>query len=186
MRGCIGVDSRPGEGSTFWLEIPMTQADQPAIVTEGIEAGAGAPSLPLLANLPAGLNVLLAEDNELNRELARELLLLHGLTVHTATNGREAVSLAANPDQAVDLILMDMQMPEMDGLEATRLVRAMPHRQQVPVIAMTANASLNDRQRCVDAGMNDHLPKPFDLTRLTLTLHRWLVPPPDDGGGPAS
>lgn len=176
MGGHIGVDSRPGEGSTFWLEIPMTQPDPTdALDTATTPADS---SLPMMAKLPAGLNVLLAEDNELNRELACELLQLHGLTVHTATNGREAVSLAANPNQTLDLILMDMQMPEMDGLEATRLVRAMPHRQQVPVIAMTANASLDDRQRCIDAGMNDHLPKPFELTRLTLTLQRWLAPPP--------
>lgn len=183
MGGCIGVDSRPGEGSTFWLEIPMTQTDQTATM-DTASAPADA-SLPVLAKLPAGLNVLLAEDNELNRELACELLQLHGLTVHTASNGREAVSLAANPSQAIDLILMDMQMPEMDGLQATRLVRAMPHRQHVPVIAMTANASLDDRQRCIDAGMNDHLPKPFELTRLTLTLQRWLAPPPEDGSRPA-
>lgn len=184
MGGCIGVDSRPGGGSTFWLEIPMTQAERPA--PAGNDMDPDAPSLPMLTHLPAGLNVLLAEDNELNRELACELLQLHGLTVHTASNGREAVALAANSDQAIDLILMDMQMPEMDGLEATRLVRDMPHRQQVPIIAMTANASLDDRQRCIDAGMNDHLPKPFELTRLTLTLQRWLAPPPDERGGPVS
>jgi two-component system, sensor histidine kinase and response regulator len=79
-----------------------------------------------------------------------------------------------------------MQMPEMDGLEATRLLRRMPHRQAVPIIAMTANASVDDRQRCIDAGMNDHLPKPFELTRLTQTLQRWLAPRADQGGGPAA
>lgn len=184
MGGRIGVDSQPGRGSTFWLEIPLEQ--QATASPPRAEASAAPPHAPMLAGLPAGLHVLLAEDNDLNRELACELLKLHGLTVHTAANGREAVELAAHVDQPIDLILMDMQMPEMDGLEATRLLRRMPHRQQVPVIAMTANASLDDRQRCIDAGMNDHLPKPFELTRLTQALKRWLASPADQGGGPAA
>ncbi len=187
MGGRIGVDSQPGQGSTFWLEIPMQQ--ETVAPPPSPEASLEAPHAPMLTGLPAGLHVLLAEDNDLNRELACELLKLHGLTVHTAANGREAVEFAAHVDQPIDLILMDMQMPEMDGLEATRLLRRMPHRQQVPVIAMTANASLDDRQRCIDAGMNDHLPKPFELTRLTQALKRWLAPRAADqgvGGGPAT
>jgi CheY-like chemotaxis protein/nitrogen-specific signal transduction histidine kinase len=183
MGGRIGVNSQPGAGSTFWLEVPLMEpAAEP---TASIESAAEAPPAPKLAELPAGRHILLAEDNELNRELASELLKLHGLTVHTTSNGREAVEFAAHVDQAIDLILMDMQMPEMDGLEATRLLRRMPHRQQVPVVAMTANATLEDRQRCLDAGMNDHLPKPFELERLTVTLKRWLTPTPaDSGSGP--
>ncbi len=186
MGGRIGVDSQPGQGSTFWLEIPLQQ--EASASPPSPETSTEAPHAPMLAGLPAGLHVLLAEDNDLNRELACELLKLHGLTVHTAANGREAVEFAAHVDQTIDLILMDMQMPEMDGLEATRLLRRMPHRQQVPVIAMTANASLDDRQRCIDAGMNDHLPKPFELTRLTQALKRWLAPRAADqgSGGPAT
>ena len=181
MGGRIGVDSQPGQGSTFWLEIPLQQED--AALPQDTQTSAEPAHAPLLSGLPAGRQVLLAEDNELNRELACELLKLHGLTVHTAANGREAVEFAAHVDQPIDLILMDMQMPEMDGLEATRLLRRMPHRQQVPVIAMTANASLDDRQRCIDAGMNDHLPKPFELARLTQALKRWLAPRAADQGG---
>ena len=161
----------------------MTEEDIPA---RQEPATGEAHTTPMLANLPAGLQVLLVEDNDLNRDLACELLKLHGLTAHTAANGREAVDVAARTDLTLDLILMDMQMPEMDGLEATRLLRQMPHRQAVPIIAMTANASVDDRQRCIDAGMNDHLPKPFELTRLTQTLQRWLAPRADQGGGPAA
>lgn len=145
-----------------------------------------ASSMHMLAELPPGLHVLLAEDNDLNRELACELLQLHGLPVLTAANGNEAVECAARVEQPLDMVLMDMQMPGMDGLEATRLLRRMPHRRGVPVIAMTANASQEDRRRCMDAGMDDHLAKPFDLTRLTLTLRRWLTPHTAHGGGTAS
>ena len=162
--------------------MPRGEAPSP----RGVEAVTEPAHTPMLTELPAGRHILLAEDNDLNRELACELLKLHGLTVHTATNGREAIECAARTDQPIDLILMDMQMPEIDGLEATRLLRRMPHRQQVPVIAMTANASRDDRQRCIDAGMNDHLPKPFELTRLTETLKRWLAPRADEGDGPAT
>jgi PAS domain S-box-containing protein len=184
MGGSMGVNSRPGVGSTFWLELPAMATETQDAASPGTTPRGDAPlNAP---EWPPGLHVLLAEDNELNRELACELLQLLGLTVHTASNGQEAVACAARNDLPLDLILMDMQMPEMDGLEATRQLRQMPHRRQVPVIAMTANASLEDRQRCIDAGMNDHLPKPFELNRLSLTLRRWLARHPHQGGGPAS
>ena len=181
MGGSIGVISQPGEGSTFWLEVPLS--DEEGSGKTSPNATTDTTNKPESPPFSSNLHVLLAEDNDLNRELARELLQLLGLTVHTASNGHEALALAAQADQALDLILMDMQMPEMDGLEATRQIRQMPHRLNLPVIAMTANASLEDRQRCLDAGMNDHLSKPFELTRLTLILQRWL---PDTRKAPAN
>jgi CheY-like chemotaxis protein len=126
-----------------------------------------------------GRRVLLAEDNPINREVAEELLRSVGLEVQTAENGEQAVQLALDPDKhrAPDLILMDMQMPVMDGLEATRLIRrrAGPG---MPIVAITANAFDEDRQACLAAGMNDHLTKPFDSEALYATLLRWLPPTP--------
>ncbi|MDY0011481.1 MAG: PAS domain S-box protein [Rhodocyclaceae bacterium] len=123
-----------------------------------------------------GARILLAEDSPINQEVARQLLADVGLTVDTANDGREAASLAARTEY--DLILMDMQMPEMDGPEATRAIRALPGRAAVPIIALTANAFADDRQACLDAGMNDHVAKPVNPHILYATLLQWLQRPP--------
>jgi len=122
-----------------------------------------------------GRRVLLVEDNEINQEVARELLLRAGVMVDLAVNGREAVSRVAEADY--DAILMDVQMPVMDGLEATRRIRELDSpRATVPIIAMTANAMAEDAQRCLAAGMNDHLGKPVDVKLLNAVLIRWIAP----------
>jgi len=121
-----------------------------------------------------GARVLVVEDNELNRQVARELLQEAGVLVDLATNGQEGADLAGRRDY--DLVLMDMQMPVMDGLQATRLLRANPRLADLPIVAMTANAMEADRQRCLEAGMNDHLAKPIVPERLWATLQRWIVP----------
>jgi two-component system sensor histidine kinase/response regulator len=120
----------------------------------------------------AGASVLLAEDNAINQEVACELLRSAGIEVDVASDGAEAVAMAKA--HAYDLILMDVQMPMLDGLEATRRLRAVPARRDVPIVAMTANAFGEDRQACLDAGMNDHVAKPVDPGVLYSTLLRWL------------
>jgi PAS domain S-box-containing protein len=120
----------------------------------------------------AGHRVLLAEDNALNQEVAIDLLQHVGLLADLAADGEEAVSKAS--ENAYDLILMDLQMPKMDGLEATRRIRRMSLHAMTPIIAMTANAFEEDRQSCLDAGMNDHIPKPVDPNELYRTMLRWL------------
>ncbi len=123
--------------------------------------------------------VLLAEDNELNQEIAVELLSQLGITVETAENGRIAVEMVSrSPEGYYDLIFMDMQMPVLDGCGAAVEIRALPRSdiQTMPIIAMTANAFADDRRRTRDAGMNEHLDKPIDTARLSEVLHRWLKP----------
>ncbi|MDB5846713.1 MAG: hypothetical protein JWP29_465, partial [Rhodoferax sp.] len=125
----------------------------------------------LLAARHTGKRVLLAEDNPVNQELATDLLRMVGLVVETAEDGEQAVAMAlARP---YDIVLMDVQMPVMDGLEATRAIRLQAD-PRLPIIAMTANAFLDDRQACLDAGMNDHVAKPVNPQLMYATLLRWL------------
>jgi two-component system sensor histidine kinase/response regulator len=117
--------------------------------------------------------ILLAEDNVMNQEFAQELLELLGLEIDIAVNGRDAITLVETNSYA--LILMDMQMPEMDGIEATQHIRQMKHANEIPIIAMTANVSHEDRKRCFDAGMNDFIAKPIIPDNLYKILQRWLT-----------
>ncbi|MDD5295737.1 MAG: PAS domain S-box protein [Rhodocyclaceae bacterium] len=136
----------------------------------------------LLRSRQAGVHLLLVEDNPVNQEVALDILRDAGLQVDLAENGAEAV--AAVGRKSYDLILMDMQMPVMDGLDATRAIRLLPGRERVPIVAMTANAFEEDRLRCLEAGMNDHVGKPVTPEHLYAALLRWL--PEREGGGPAA
>lgn len=125
-----------------------------------------------LSALPDGTRVLVVEDHEVNQEVARDLLESFGCDVTLASDGKLGVAAAAAHD--FDVILMDLQMPTMDGFEATRVIRALDSpRASVPIIAMTANAMSEDRQRCLAAGMNDHVGKPVDHRQLLATLIKW-------------
>ena len=123
-----------------------------------------------------GLRVLLVEDNEINREIATELLTHAGLVVDCAENGRVACDKVAQNGRAYAGVLMDVQMPEMDGIEATAVIRRTWPAEELPVIAITAHAFDAERQRCLDVGMNDHVAKPVDPAQLIRTLNRWLKP----------
>ncbi|NQV02232.1 MAG: response regulator, partial [Bacteroidia bacterium] len=119
-----------------------------------------------------GAQILLVEDNKINQRVAQDLLTQAGLCVTIANNGKEAVELAETT--VFDVILMDIQMPEMDGFEATRTIRANTSEAHLPIIAMTANAMTGDREKCLAAGMNDHVPKPIEPKILFETLVKWI------------
>jgi len=170
MGGAVGVVSEPGVGSRFWFTAALT-AGQPAVVATPAGNGGG-DAEDALRRHATGRRVLLVEDNPINQEVANELLQTVALNVTVAHDGVEA--LAAAERQPFDLVLMDMQMPVMDGLEATRRLRAMPATRHVPIIAMTANAFDEDRAACLAAGMDDHVAKPVDPDRLYRVLRRWI------------
>ncbi len=131
-----------------------------------------APIIPRDAN---GIRILLVEDNEINQQVATELLESAGASVVIANNGAEAVKILSQGDQPppFDIVFMDLQMPEMDGYTAASLIRANPRTRELPIIAMTAHALVEERQRCLEAGMNEHLGKPIDPEALFATLLRW-------------
>lgn len=172
--GITEVLSKPVNASSLFdgltrLVTGATTAGSAAL-GRGARSGRGATNLEALA----GVRVLLAEDNLLNQQVASELLAEVGVVVVLADNGRMA--LALGQAEAFDAILMDMQMPEMDGLEATRALLALPDWKQTPIIAMTANAMAADRERCKEAGMVDFVAKPIEPDHLFKTLLRWCRP----------
>jgi CheY-like chemotaxis protein len=133
-----------------------------------------------------GIRILLVEDNEMNQQVARELLESAEAEVTIANNGAEAVRMLKEGAQTpmFDVVLMDVQMPEMDGYTATKVLRADPRFREIPILAMTAHALVEEKQRCLQAGMNDHLTKPIEPEALFATLKRWVKPHQMDGARP--
>ena len=168
MGGNIGVESAPGDGSVFWFAIPVIATEAPA--PEYAQCR-------ITETLPAeDAQVLMVEDHPINQMLLTKLLAKLGLKhIYKAENGYEA--LAAMEKQHFTLVLMDCQMPELDGYETTRFIREseaannLPH---LPIIAMTANAMVGDREKCLKTGMDDYMSKPIELVALRQTLGRWL------------
>ena len=166
MGGEIWVDSRPGHGSTFHFTARLQSvANEEAASATDSAATVTGPRF-------SGTRLLLVEDNELNREIAVELLSTSGLIIDVAGDGRQALQMLEL--QTYDGVLMDCMMPLMDGYEATRRIRAQKRFAQLPVIAMTANVLPEDRARCIDSGMNDHIGKPLDLEKALVTISRWV------------
>jgi signal transduction histidine kinase/CheY-like chemotaxis protein len=165
MGGDLTVESCEGAGSTFSFDIEVGLLDQPALASANAEAAA-----------PVSGRVLLAEDNLVNRRIAQAFLEKIGFSVDTVANGREAVDAAATGLYA--LALMDVQMPEMDGLSATEAIRqseSQAGRRRLPIVAMTANAMNGDRERCLEAGMDDYMSKPVSEEKLQQMVRQWLA-----------
>jgi CheY-like chemotaxis protein len=170
MGGEVGVSSTPGVGSTFWFTARLRRGARHPRLAHA--ASAHSAEAGLLA-ICAGVRILLAEDEPMNREVTLELLHAVIPDIDVALDGREALRLAQS--RPYDLILMDVQMPEMDGYEATRRIRALAGGARTPIIALTANAFAEDKARCLAAGMDDFLAKPFRPDALYGIMADWLL-----------
>jgi PAS domain S-box-containing protein len=185
MGGEVGLESTPDEGSRFWFRVPLEPASDAASVA--------APALqPVAAALSGRIgHVLVIEDNPVNRKVVAAMLGRLGHATDLAENGRDGVERVIS-GEAPDVVLMDVQMPEMDGIEATRRIRAWEREQgrpPLPIVALTAGAYPEDRQRCAEAGMNDFLSKPIEFPALQRVIGQWLpssAPAPAAVEAPAS
>lgn len=187
MGGCIGLESEIGEGSTFTVEIPFG-------VASNIELADRGDAFQVLARSDeksdadydfTGARIVVAEDNELNREIATEVIAMTGAEVIAVSTGTQAVAAFERSDPgSVDLVLMDIQMPEMDGYEATHAIRTLPRddARSVPIVAMTANAFIEDEERSRMSGMDGHLSKPLDIRLVYATIDGFLRARPRSGG----
>ena len=185
MGGTISVTSQPGQGTTFFFTLTAEAGDagdEPDACRHDLDK---APSDEVKARLARiqGSRILVVDDNDINLEIARELLESLGMLVVEAGGGEESVTKACG--DAFDLVFMDMQMPDVDGLEATRRIRRQslqtPRIAALPIVAMTANVLAVDRERCFEAGMNDHIAKPLDMNELIYCLLHWIAPRDDSG-----
>jgi PAS domain S-box-containing protein len=166
MAGTIAVESTPGRGTVFSFSVVLPAAHEGEI---------GTSTDPSAEFQPNSSRILLVEDNDINQEIAAAVLRRAGFTVTVASGGQEALGALEAEPEGFDLVLMDMQMPGMDGLTATRRIRELPGRAgRIPIIAMTANVLPAQVQACREAGMNDHIGKPFRRAELLAALGRWL------------
>ena len=169
MGGTMGVESAVGQGSTFWFTVRLDKAVD-TVLQETLNATESPESL--LRRKFSGTRVLLVEDEPINQEVSRHLLEEVGLQVDLAQDGLQALEMAGQNRYA--LIMMDIQMPNLNGIDATRAIRLLPKHGDVPILAMTANAYDEDRKACIAAGMNDHISKPVAPEALFKTLLKWM------------
>ncbi len=169
MGGEVGVESALGQGSVFWAVVNLAVAGSDALPAEHVVRDA------VLPGSMQGVRILLAEDNLLNQQIARELLEEFGVRVEVANNGLEAIEWLQQA--TFDCVLMDVRMPEMDGIEATQRIRANPLLRDLPIIAMTANARTEDRDECLAAGMTDFISKPVEPALFFRILLKYLRAP---------
>ncbi len=174
MGGVIGAESRAGEGSTFWFEVPFARTAEGSVPPAAPQPEA-VPSAPRLL----GVRLLVVDDSDMNLAVAQRMLVLEGAQVAVVGDGREALGRLRAAPQGFDAVLMDVQMPVMDGLSATRLIRTELGLTGLPVIALTAGVSQSQQETALAAGMNAVLTKPLDLERMVLVLSRWVRPRPE-------
>ncbi len=171
MGGQVGFESEQGRGSKFWFRVKIEKQPDTVLKPEPEASGRGHAGVRSPGGAPA--RILLADDNEVNRRIALRMLEQAGYQVEAVPNGRRAVEEALSG--RFQLVLMDVHMPEMDGFEATRAIRsAEGEARRTPVVAMTARAMPEDREKCLAAGMDDHLPKPVRRAELEAAVERWL------------
>jgi CheY-like chemotaxis protein/anti-sigma regulatory factor (Ser/Thr protein kinase) len=166
--GEIRVESRVGEGSTFSVELPFELAPIPSRVEP-------VASQTAVRGAAKSARLLLVEDNAVNQRVVLAMLRKKGLFIDVANNGQEALDKLDRTEEPYDLVLMDVQMPVLDGLETTRIVRRDPRWVQLPIIAMTAHAMIGDRERCLQAGMNGYISKPVQPAHLIATIEEHLA-----------
>ena len=173
MGGEIWLESQAGVGSTFHFTVRLEEGP-PSLVQYMSDDAINESSVQTAINKLRGAKILLAEDNEINQKLVQELLTTRGLTVEVVNNGREAIELLGS--QNFDGILMDIQMPVMDGYTATQQIREQEALKNLPIIAMTANAMADDKKKALAAGMDDHIAKPIVFNDLFTTMAKWIAP----------
>ncbi len=166
MHGTIWAESQLGQGSTFCFTAIFDIANEVIDVLSPLDIP------PAIANNNYTGHLLLVEDNQINQIIAEELLQSVGYTLDIANNGQEAIDLLGK--KTYDLVLMDIQMPVMDGLTATKVIRKKPAFAKLPIIAMSAHAMTGDKEKSIKSGMNDHITKPISPNILYNTLHHWI------------